>query len=68
MLKNDVKMFEYAREHDLGNQIFDMKLSDQDEIRFAEQMLGENAIQKGIGYDNLEIHRKILELDRDDKL
>jgi len=34
VIKDEVKMFILARESEIGNKIFDMKMSDQDEIQF----------------------------------
>ena len=41
MLNNDVKMFQLARENGAGGKIFNMKMSDQEEMNFFEQVIDE---------------------------
>ena len=41
MIKDDVKMFRLARENEKGKKIFDMKMSDQDEKAFFQQVISD---------------------------
>lgn len=36
VIKDDVKMLHFARENGAGEQVFNMKMSDQEEMRFFD--------------------------------
>ena len=40
MIKNQVKMYKYVRENQLGGKVFDMKMSEMDEMTFMQQFVG----------------------------
>ena len=40
VIKNELKMFDVARLNEYGSKVFDMKMSDFDEIQFLEQIVG----------------------------
>ena len=40
VIKNESKMFDVMRLNEYGQKVFDMKMSDFDEIQFLEQIVG----------------------------
>lgn len=41
VIQNDVKMLRMARENDGGGKIFNIKMSDQEEMKFFDQVVDE---------------------------
>ena len=40
VIKNELKMFDVMRLNECGQKVFDLKMSDFDEIQFLEQIVG----------------------------
>ena len=41
VIKDDVQMLHHARENGAGEQVFNLKMSDQEEMQFFEQVVGD---------------------------
>ena len=46
MIKDDVKMLQLARENGAGGKIFNIKMSDQEEMNFFDQIVDEPPSQR----------------------
>ena len=55
VIKDDVQMFQLARENGAGTKVFDLKMSDLDEMNFITEIIGDAPTMKATHTHNLDL-------------